>query len=275
MNQKRRSYPSDLTDQQWKLIKDLIPIARSGGRRRETNIREVINAIYYLVRSGCPWRHLPHDFPHWRTVYDYFYKWKAQGVWQRLHDKLAQSVRIYEKRESEPSELIADSQSVKAHFGEFRSYDGFKKVRGRKRHIIVDTLGLIQGLRVHSATSQDRTEGAELLRRYPHQRPVKAIYADRAYNGYFSEFSLERFGVKPTLMISIQGKKIREKRYEPLVKSNLTPKRWIVERTFAWFNHYRRLSRDYERKAANSEAMIYICMIQLMLRRLTYAQNFN
>lgn len=256
-NQERRQYPSDLTDHQWEAIKELIPKARSGGRKRSTCVRHVLNAIFYLNRTGCTWRSLPADFPPWKTVYYYFSKWQEMNVWRSINDFLVREVRKKAGKNEAPSVLIIDSQTAKAHYGENRGYDGFKRMRGRKRQIIVDTLGMVHGIRVHAADLEDRRQGLELIKTYKPKRRLEMIFADRAYNGCFIDQVFLKFRFWSTIVVN--GK-----------AGNLKPTRWIVERTFAWFNHYRRLSRDYERKIENSESMIYLAMTQLMLRRLCF-----
>jgi len=274
MLQGGRSYPSTLSKQQWDLIKDLVPRARSGGRKRTTDVRAVVNAIFYVNRSGCAWRYLPSEFPPWKTVYDYFNTWRAQGVWKRIHDSICTIVRANEGKKPSTRLLIIDSQSVKATHGSNRGYDGFKRIRGRKRHILVDTLGLIHAVKIDGAQFHDGIEGSSVVDRCKEkqQSTLKAIYADQGYRGTFVEKIYSKFRFKPTLPVprknSGQGKpKLNKDKKRKL--RGLSKKRWIVERTFSWFNHYRRLTKDYEKKVVNSEAMIHLAMSQLMLRRLT------
>lgn len=281
-----RGYPSDLSGQQWKLISDLIPKARTGGRPRTTDVREVLSAIFYVNRTGCAWRYLPREFPPWQTVYMYYRQWKTLGTLKRIHDFLVAQVRVKAGRQSSPSTLIIDCQSAKAQWGEQRGYDGFKKVQGRKRTIIVDTLGLIHAVRVCTAQRRDDMPAIEMLEpSHPHfptmaQVPLKAFYADGGYRqAGFQEAVRRAFGVLPVLKFSKSqsvcyspGEK--QWRYKSVVvKSNLKPVRWRVERTFAWFNSYRRLTRDYERKPSSSETMIHLGMIQIMLNRLVRPRN--
>lgn len=277
MNQQGRSYPSDLTNQQWESIKDLIPTARRGGRRRTTDIRKVIDAFFYLNRTGCGWRYLPKEFPPWPTVYDYFTKWRISGVLENILMYLARVVRVNSGRDETPSVLIIDSQTAKAHFGESRGYDGFKKIRGRKRHIIVDTLGIIHGVRVSPANVGDVKDGLELLRMKKEsleKRGLLAIYADGGYRNKFEDKVFEMFKTRP---IILRSKVVRTtspraidkySKINTVARNNLAPTRWIVERTFAWFNHYRRLARDFEKKTAHSEAMINLAMTQILLRKI-------
>jgi putative transposase len=264
MSQAGRSYPSDLSDWQWQLIYRFIPPARGGGRPRTTDTRQVLNALLYLTRSGCAWRYLPTSYPPWRTVYDYFIRWKQEGVLEKIHGRLAKKVRMQEGRAETPSVWIIDSQSVRSPVGDERGYDGFKKIRGRKRQILVDSLGLVHGVRVHAAHLQDRDEGFSLVEKtLPAAYRFKQLYADAGYAGSFSLKTYRRYEKFPVITRSIGMKTPAEK-----VMSNLKPTRWVVERTFAWFNHYRRLSRDYERKIPSSEAIIRLAMTQLMLQRL-------
>lgn len=257
-------YSSDLSDEQWKLIFTFIPDASPGGRRRTTDTREVLNAIFYLNRSGCTWRDLPKNFPPWQTVYTYFSSWTRSGVWVRIHDYLNRQARLRVDRREEAGVLIVDSQSAKAHYGEEKGFDGFKKVRGRKRHILVDTLGLIWGVRITKANLSDTKEAVHLVRNYKLSRTVEKVYADKGYMGSFCNAAFAKFGVWPR----ITSLKVNPKHSHDFQESNLKPKRWIVERTFAWFNHYRRLSKDYEKRIINSESMIRLAMTQLLLRRL-------
>jgi len=267
-------YPSDLSDTQWNAIKELIPSARYGGRPRTTNVREVINAIFYLTRSGCAWRYLPKSYPPWRTVYEYFSNWRRLGLWKKIHNRLRDRLRISQGRDISASALIVDSQSIRAAYGENRGYDGFKRLRGRKRHILVDTLGLLHSVRVHAANLSDRSQGHRLFEGFPQYKRARldAVFADHGYRGQFVEDLHWDFGFYPTIpaLRKNSGQGRRKTAKEKLANRRLgkTPKkRWVVERTFSWFNHYRRLSKDYERKVAHSESMIYLAMTQLMLRR--------
>jgi putative transposase len=260
-------YPSDLTDEQWNAIKELIPNARRGGRPRTTSIRKIINAVFYINRTGCAWRYLPINFPVWQTVYDYYRKWMRLGIWRKIHDALRTRLR------KSPSTLIIDSQSIKAAKGEDRGYDGFKGIRGRKRQILVDTLGMIHAIKVHSAGYGDMILGHLTFDDLLTRKNLKQIYADKGYRKTFVENTEREFGFKPNIpkvrKTSGQGKrkKVKYKRANRKLRND-TPKRWIVERTFAWFSHYRRLSKDYERSTNSSSTMIYLSMTQLILRRL-------
>jgi putative transposase len=274
MHQERNYYLSDLTDQQWEIIKVLIPKARSGGRPRTTDVRSIVNAILYLTRTGCAWRYLPKDFPPWKTVYDYFVKWKWQGVWRKIHLALAAQVRTKDSRNESPSTLIIDAQSVKAHYGEERGWDGFKKVRGRKREIVVDTLGIIWGAKVHAANQGENRRGFEAIEKYPEQiKPPLRILGDHSYSK--SPFDVQVFQKWKIWPETKKGTRtLIKSKHDSYVKkveiSNLKPQRWIVERTFAWFNNFRRLNRDYEKDITNSETFLYISQIPILLNRLSF-----
>ena len=262
MNKKR--YPSDLTDGEWKHIKGLIPKANPGGRKRTTKMRAVCNAIFYLIRGGIPWEMLPSDFPNWKTVYHYFRLWRIQGVWKAIHDRLRTRLRQQLGRKPTPTAAILDSQSVKTTEigGAARGYDAGKNVNGRKRHLLVDTLGLLLVVVVHAASTQDPTGARLVLLALAHRftRVVK-IWADGRYAGTLSQWVWELRAYR-RIRLEIVKRPAQQQGFVVL------PKRWIVERTFGWLNRFRRLSKDYEREPATSETMIYLAMTRLMLRRL-------
>jgi putative transposase len=255
-------YRTDLTTKQWQIIKKLIPAQKKGPK--QVCRRRIINAILYLLRTGCQWRNLPLSFPKWKTVYNVFWHWRNAGIWKHIHDVLCRQVRKSQGRKPTPSAGIIDSQTVKTtESGGERGYDAGKKINGRKRHIIVDTLGLIMALVIHPADLQDQ-DGAKLVFRAlgDRFRRLKAIFADSAYKRCgLPDWVLSMFGwILQTVL-----RPVKRKGWVAL------PKRWIVERTFAWINKYRRNSKDYERNPKSSEAMIYIAMTARMLNLLENA----
>jgi putative transposase len=262
MNKKR--YSSDLTDGEWHHVKRLIPKAKPGGRPRELNMREVLNSIFYLVRGGIPWEMLPKDFPKWKSVYHYFRLWRLQGIWKAIHDRLRTRLRRQLGRKPSPSAAIIDSQSVKTTEvgGKERGYDKVKNVNGRKRHLLVDTLGLVLMAVVHAAATQDRFGAKQVLEPLSQGlRRLRLIWADKAYTGPLMEWVKQ---LRETKRVRLQIVKREEKQQGFVVLA----RRWVVERTFGWLGRNRRLSKDYERLTQTSEAMIYVAMTRLMLRRL-------
>ena len=258
-------YSSDLTNRQWQLIRQLLP-RRSRRGRRPIDRRRIINAIMYVVRTGCQWRMVPKDFPKWSTVYGIFWRWRNDGTWQRIHDALRAKTRKAAGKKSTPTVAIVDSQSVRtAEGGEERGYDAAKKITGRKRHVAVDTLGLLLVVVVHGADWQDQ-DGAEwVMEKLGEQfRRIKVVFGDVAYGrAGLPEWVKETFGwVLQTVLrpVGVQGFVV-------------LPKRWIVERTFAWLVRHRRHSKDYEKTTASSEALTYIAMISIMTKRLAMAEN--
>jgi len=260
---KRKAYPTDLKDNEWAILAPLIPPAKSGGRPRAVDMREVVNGLLYLLRSGCAWRMLPHDLPPWQTVYEYFTQWRDDGTWERLNTILRIAVRQQAGKQAEASAAIIDSQSVKTtETPGTRGYDAGKKIKGRKRHIAVDTLGLLLMIVVHAAHIQDR-DGAKLVfekmkGRFPR---LRLIWADGGYAGKLVEW----------VHTLCQWVLEIVRRSDDVSGFQVLPHRWIVERTFGWLGRYRRLSKDYEGLPQSSEAMVYATMIHLMLRRLARA----
>ncbi|MBW4685269.1 MAG: IS5 family transposase [Komarekiella atlantica HA4396-MV6] len=260
----RKSYPTDLTDMEWEILAPLIPAAKEGGHPRTTDMRAVCNAIYYHLKTGCQWNMLPADFPPSSTVYSYYRKWQRKGVWEKLNHTLRGQVRSTLGRSTQPSAIAADSQSVKTagKKGDVYGFDGGKLVKGRKRQTIVDSLGLLLKVIVSQGNAPERVLAAYALMELVEERPellekVEVMWVDSGYDG-------DKFALAVWLMIQADVEVIRptDKEFEVL------PKRWVVERTFAWFNQYRRLSKDYERLPEMSEAAIYAVMTRIMLRRL-------
>lgn len=258
---KTQNYPTDLSDSQWGIIQPLIPPVKLGGRPRELDMRQVVNAILYLVVSGIQWRMLPKEYPKWQSVYYYFRGWRDDGTWQRIHDTLRAEVRRQAGRHKHPTAGCLDSQSVKCTaVAGVRGYDGAKNVTGRKRHLLVDTMGLLLVVVVTAACVQER-DGAKLLfqRLTGACKKLRRIWVDGGYRGpILRDWVAQHCRFCLTVVLRTDD----QKRFVVL------PRRWVVERTFAWLNHHRRLSKDYERLPATSEALIYIAMIRLMVRRL-------
>ena len=253
-------YPSDLTDSQWEIIQELIPKAKSGGRPRSLEMRQVINAILYVTVGGIQWRMLPKEYPKWQSVYSYFRSWRKEGIWRTIHDTLRAKVRRKAGRHKHPTAGCADSQSVKTTaIAGLRGYDKGKQVNGRKRHLLVDTLGLLLAVIVTAASVQDR-DGAKLLfqRLGGACKKLRLVWVDGGYRGQLLDWVAERCHFRLQLVLRSDSQK----------GFLVLPRRWVVERTFAWLNHHRRLSFDYEQLVDTSETLIYIVMIRLMLRRL-------
>jgi putative transposase len=256
----RQPYPSDLTDAQWAHLEPLVPKPKPGGRPATIPRRELVNAILYVVRNGITWRALPHDFPKWDTVAHYFYRWRDDGTWERIHDALREDVRTAAGREPSPSLAILDSQSVATtETAETRGFDGGKRVKGRKRHLAVDILGLVLAVVVTTANVQDRTGARRLAGQLRGRFPrLVTLLGDGGYHSAPLTAFLATFGWVLEIVRGATGRGGFE----------VEPKRWIVERTFGWLNRSRRLSKDYERMPETSEVLILIAMSQLMLRRL-------
>ncbi len=254
MSPKRR-YPSDVTGAQWALVESLLSAARAGGRRQGHSQRELVNAILYVVRTGCSWRQLPGDFPPWQTVYWYFKRWRDDGSLDRVHDALREQVRTSEGRRATPSAAIIDAQSVKGADtvpAASRGYDAGKKVNGRKRHIVVDTIGLLLLVMVSTAAVQDRDGARPVLDAVRKAFPtVKLVWADGGYAGKLVDWAKTAARIALEIVRKPEGQRTFE----------VLPRRWVVERTLAWITKCRRLDHDYERLPATSQAMVKWAMI--------------
>jgi putative transposase len=274
-------YPSDLTDQEWQWIEPLLPAPSKTGRPRQYPLRTILNAIFYVLRTGCQWRAMPHDFPHWKTAYHYFWRWRQRGWWEQLNTTLREQVRVALGRKAQPSAGIIDSQSIKTTgVGGPHGYDGGKKINGRKRHLLVDTQGSLLKVKVHSAKVMDR-DGIELLlpptptkEQFPR---LAHVWLDGAYKGKGKHWIEQQLGwtaeivqhpPKPRGVRAPKGAVIDWATLLPPPGFHVLPRRWVVERTLAWLGQSRRLSKEYERLCESSEAMVYATMARLMVRRL-------
>lgn len=263
---KKFKLPTDLNDEQWELVESFLPEAKYGGRPRHTCMRSTVNAILYVVRTGCQWRMLPPHFPPWQTVYRYFVTWHKRGVGRRVYRALYRLARIVDGREETPSVIVLDSQSVKTgKAGGERGFDGGKRVKGRKRHAVVDTSGLMLDVAVTAANVHDKRGGQAVLKRIAQwclPQP-KILYADGAYSGEAFEAWVKKT-TGATLEIGSNMAQVL-KRFIP------SKQRWVIERTFAWFGDFRRLDKDHERLVPRSVAMLRWAMCAFMLRRLSTA----
>jgi putative transposase len=264
----RKTYSTDLTDEQWEVIRPFMPAEKKRGRKREVDLREVINAILYMSRTGCQWRNLPHDLPAKSTVWDYFARFKNDGTWTKIVDALRRRVRAEAGRDPEPSVASIDSQTVATHHqGADSDVDGGKNVKGRKRHIVVCSMGLLLAVVVTAANLNEGMQAPAVLAKLSARTTsrLEKVYADNKYHCS----GVHEWEARPEVKYRIEVVKRASKEFK------LLPRRWVVERTYAWMGWNRRLSKDYERTTSSSEAWCQISMIHLMVRRIAPQKKGN
>jgi putative transposase len=268
-------YLTTLSDAEWELIRPLLPPPPRTGHPRQQSLRTLLDAIFYAVRAGHAWRLLPREWPPWKTVSHYFRKWRLDGTWEAIHTALREALRVQVGREPQPTAGIIDSQSAKSsEQGGPRGFDGGKQLSGRKRHVVVDTQGLLLKVVVHPANLHDRVGAKLLLRGLDRAFPrLRHLWADQGYAGALRTWTREQTGIELEVVYP-WWRHLQRSMPETLEAMgfaggfHVLPRRWVVERTFAWLGRYRRLCRDYERLAATTEALILVSMSRLMLRRL-------
>jgi putative transposase len=252
------NYSTNLTDIQWQVIKNIL---NGKERKRKYDLREIMNAIFYINKTGCHWRLLPHDFAPWQTVYFYFRKWKFEGVIEEIVEALRGLCRKKAGKKESPSMGIIDSRSVKTshHVDSDRGIDGNKKIKGRKEHIIVDTLGLPMSIKIQPANIHDSKGAYDVIKDLSCKFPrLSKILADGGYRGSLADWTYDKFGWILEVVLRPD---------ECPSKFSVIPKRWIVERTFSWLENYRRIALDYEYSSESAEAMVQVSFIQIMLNR--------
>ena len=287
-----RKYPTDLSEHEWRCIRPHLPEPTGQGRPRLHGSRAILDAVFYVLKSGCPWRLLPREFPPWKSVYDWFRRWRIDGTWERLNAELRERLRCRLGRDPNPSAGIVDSQSASTTGvgGDERGFDPAKKVKGRKRHLLVDTEGLVLKAKLHSAKIPDE-DGIRLLFDPAGDRlsRLSHLWVDAGYQGRGKRWAEEVLGLsvevvrKPKKPLpenvakrwaeewTKEGKKVDWQRLMPTRGFRVLARRWVVERTFSWLGQNRRMAKDYERLCATGEAFVYAAMSRLMVRRLARA----